>query len=149
MFKRLNLILAATLTALVCLTVPASPALAATPNYSVDKPVETVPFFIAGQRTTTTAAVVKFKLPFKAKLIGVTATARASGGTTPTLTVDLQMGGTTVLSAPISITAGTVAEGTITTATLTDESTITVDLAIGGTNPTWDDITILVTLVRL
>jgi hypothetical protein len=149
MFKRLNLILITALTVLVCLAMPASPAFAATTNYAVDKPVVTVPIFIAGQRTATTAAVVKFTLPFKAKLIGVSATARASGGTTPTLTVDLQMGGTTVLSAPISITAGTVAEGTVATATLTDESAITVDLAITGTTPTWDDITILVTLVRL
>lgn len=149
MFKRTRLVFVAVLATLVCLALPASPAFSATTNYATNQPVVTAPFFIAGQRTTTTAAVVKFKLPFKAKLIGVTATARASGGTTPTLTVDLQQGGVTVLSAPIAITAGTVAEGTITTATLTDEATITVDLAITGTNPTWDDITILLTLVRL
>lgn len=124
-------------------------ATAATPNYSVDKQVQAVSFFVAGQRTASTTAVIKFTLPFKAKLIGVSATARASSGTTPTLTVDLKQGGTTVLSAPIAITAGTVAEGTITTATLTDEATITVDLAITGTTPTWDDITILLTVVRL
>jgi len=37
----------------------------------------------------------------------------------PTLTVDVKQGGTTVLSAPIAVTAGTVAEGTITTAQFT------------------------------
>lgn len=150
MFKHYSKLIAAALLAIVlCPAFMVAPAFAVTPNYAVDKPVNLAPFYIAGQRTTTTAAVVKFKLPFKAKLIGVSATARASGGTTPTLTVDLQQGGVTVLSAPIAVTAGTVAEGTVTTATLTDEATITVDLAITGTNPTWDDITILLTLVRL
>lgn len=122
---------------------------AATPNYAPDKPVVLMPFHVSGQYTASTTAVIKFALPFKAKLIGISATARASGGTSPTLTVDLKQATVTVLSAPISITAGTVAEGTITTATLTDEASITVDLAITGTSPTWNDITILVTLVRL
>lgn len=122
---------------------------AATPNYVPSTPVTVMPFHISGQYTASTTAVIKLTLPFKAKLIGVSATARASGGTTPTLTVDLLQGGTSVLSAPIAITAGTVAGGTVATATLTDESTITVNLAITGTTPTWNDITILVTLVRL
>ncbi|MEX2372411.1 MAG: hypothetical protein WD800_01285, partial [Dehalococcoidia bacterium] len=69
-------------------------------------------------------------------------------GTTPTLTVDVLEGGVTVLSAPIAVTAGTVAEGTITDANLADESTITVNLVITGTSPTWNDITVLLTLVR-
>lgn len=124
-------------------------ASAATTNYATDKPVVLVPFHVSGQYTADTAGVIKITLPFKAKLVGVSATARASGGTTPTLTVDLLQGGTTVLSAPIAITAGTVAEGTVTTATLTDEASITVNLVISGTNPTWNDITILLTLVRL
>lgn len=122
---------------------------AATPNYSTAVPVQVVPFVIAGQYTATTASVIKFKLPFKAKLIGATATARASGGTSPTLTVDVLAGGSSVLSAPVSITAGTVGEATISTSTLADEATITVDLTIGGTNPTWNDITVLLTVVRL
>lgn len=124
-------------------------ALAATPNYPLSSQVEILPFHVSGQYTATTAGVAKFTLPFKAKLIGVSTTARASGGTSPTLTVDVKQGGTTVLSAPISVTAGTVAEGTITTSTLADESTITVDLTIGGTSPTWNDITVLITVVRI
>lgn len=127
----------------------AVPAAAATQDYATDFPVQMLPLHISGQRTTTTANVVKIKLPYKAKLVGVTATARASGGTTPTLTVDVLEAGTTVLSAPISITAGTVAAGTVSDATLADEALITVDLTIGGTNPTWDDISVLLTLVRL
>ncbi|MFZ5530299.1 MAG: hypothetical protein ACOY4U_04515 [Pseudomonadota bacterium] len=123
-------------------------ALAATPNYNLNAQEQIVPFHISGQYTATTAGVVKFALPFPAQLVGVSATARASGGTSPTLTVDVKEAGTTVLSAPISITAGTVAEGTITDTALADEAAITVDLTIGGTSPTWNDITILLVLVR-
>lgn len=144
MFKRIASIVIAAVLGLAVFA-----AGAATPNYTPNNAVVLVPFHVSGQYTASTTAVVKLTLPFKAKLIGVSATARASGGTSPTLTVDLLQGGTTVLSAPIAITAGTVAEGTVTTATLTDESTITVNLAITGTSPTWNDITILVTLVRL
>jgi hypothetical protein len=100
------------------------------------------------QYTATTTNVVKFALPYKAKLLGVSATARASGGTTPTLTVDVMEGGVTVLSAPVAITAGTVAEATITDAQLADEAVVTVNLAIGGGSPTWDDITVTLTVVR-
>lgn len=126
----------------------AAGAMAATPNYSLSAQEQVIPIYLSGQRTATTASVVKFTLPFAAKLVGVTTTARASGGTTPTLTVDVKAGGTSVLSAPIAVTAGTVAEGTITTSTLPDESAMTVDLAITGTSPTWDDITLLLTVVR-
>lgn len=125
------------------------PAFAATSNYPLTSQVQALPFHISGQYTATTANVVKITLPYKAKLIGVSTTARASGGTSPTLTVDVKQGGSTVLSAPIAVTAGTVAEGTITTSTLADESTITVDLTIGGTSPTWNDISLVLTVVRL
>jgi hypothetical protein len=123
-------------------------AQAATPNYNLNAQEQVIPFQIGGQYTATTAGVVKFTLPYPVKLVGVSATARASGGTTPTLTVDVKEGGTTVLSAPVSVTAGTVSEGTITDATLADEASMTVDLAIGGTTPTWNDITVLLTVVR-
>lgn len=125
-----------------------APASAATQNYSVQQPVLVIPFHISGQYTATTASVVKFVIPFKARLIGVSATARTSGGTSPTLTVDVLVGGASVLSSAISITAGTVAEGTISTAAIADEATVTVDLTIGGTSPTWNDITVLLTVVR-
>lgn len=119
-----------------------------TPNINLNVPVVLLPVLIAGQRTATTAAVARFKLPFKARLMGVSASARASGGTTPTLTVDVKAGGTSLLSAPVAVTAGAVAEATVATPAIADESEITVDLAITGTNPTWDDVSVLLTLVR-
>lgn len=152
MFKNFKSLVIAALMTVVAgagLLTGCTDASAATQNYMTSVPVQMVPFHISGQYTATTAGVVKLTLPYKAKLIGVSATARASGGTSPTLTVDVKEGGTTVLSAPISITAGTVAEGTITDASLADEAAITVDLTIGGTSPTWNDITVLLTIVRL
>lgn len=108
-----------------------------------------LPIHLAGQHTADRTAVSRIKLPFPAKILGVSVSARASGGTTPTLAVDVQAGGTTILSAPISVTAGAVAEGTVATDTIADEAILTVDLAIGGTNPTWDDLDVLLTLVRI
>lgn len=127
---------------------PGRRAEAATANLAAGYDVEVIPIVINGQRTATTADVAQFKLPFPAKLIGVSATARASGGTSPTLTVDVQDDGASVLSSAISVTAGTVSEGTVSAGSIADESEITVDLTIGGTSPTWDDITVLLTLVR-
>lgn len=125
-------------------------ALAATATPTIATPgVQVIPLHIAGQQTADVAAAIRLKLPFKAKLLGVSASARASGGTDPTLAVDIQAAGTTVLSAPIAVTAGAVAEGTLATTTIADETVITVDLDLGGTSPTWDDITVLLTVVRL
>ena len=143
-------ILAVVAAVLIGLAALAPQADAAVQNFAVGTgvEVEVLPFHISGQYTANTTAVVRFAIPFKARLVGASATARASGGTTPTLTVDVLEAGVTVLSAPISVTAGTVSEGTITDADLADEAVITVNLAIGGTSPTWNDITVLLTVVR-
>ncbi len=123
--------------------------LGATPNPS---PASTgymiLPFHVTGQYTTTTAGVIKFNVPFPVRLITFMATARASGGTTPTLTVDLKVGGSSVLSTPVSITAGTVSEGTISTPAVADEAAVTVDFTIGGGTPTWNDMTIIIVCKR-
>jgi len=133
----------------IVLAVPVAPALAATPNYSITQPGLTVlPFHISGQYTATLTGIVKFNMPFKARVVNVLANARASGGTSPTLTVDVMEAGVTILSAPISITAGTVAEGTITDVIIADEAAVTVNFAITGTSPTWNDITVILVVLR-
>lgn len=126
-----------------------STAQAATQNYSTDVNVTPVAITLSGQRTATVTGVASIKVPAKMKLIGVSATARASGGTTPTLTVDVLAASTSLLSAPFAVTAGAVAEGAIATATIADEAVVNINLAITGTNPTWDDISILLTFVPL
>lgn len=148
---KLSIRIKALLFLIVCALCMAHPATgsAAVANFSeMVTGIQMVPFQISGQYTATTASVVKFKIPFKADVLGVSATARASGGTSPTLTVDVKEAGTTILSAPVSITAGTVAEATVTDTSLADESLVTVDLTIGGTSPTWNDITVLLTVRR-
>lgn len=105
-----------------------------------------LPLVIGGQRIATAAAVARFKLPFPATLLAVQASARASGGTTPTLDIDVQEAGTTLLSAAMSITAGAVTQGVIADKNLADEAEMTVDLAITGSSPTWDDIFLLLVL---
>ena len=146
MKKKLFLIAAMAATAFMCMD---TTAMAATPNYPLGVQVSPVPIVIAGQRTATVASVASIKVPAKMKLIGVSATARASGGTTPTLTVDVKAGTTSVLSAPFAVTAGAVSEATITTSTIADETVVNIDLAITGTNPTWDDISVLLTLIPI
>jgi len=108
-----------------------------------------MPMPIMGLYTSNTASVVKFKVPYPAKLVHVSATARQSSGSNPTLTVNVKDAGTTVLSSPISITAGTVTDGVISSPTVTDESLLSVDFAITGTAPRWNDITLLLLLKRL
>lgn len=109
-----------------------------------------LPFHLAGQYAADVTAVARIKLPCPGKVLGVSASARASGGTTPTLTVDVLDDGTSILSSPVAVTAGSVAEATLdsTKTAIADESVLTVNLAITGTTPTWDDIDVLVTLVR-
>lgn len=124
-------------------------ASADTLNFPSTRDVNLMTFHVSGQYTATTAGVAKFKLPFAAKLINATAYARASGGTTPTLTIDVKNGASSVLNAPFSLTAGTVGEATtVTSPNFADESVVSIDLNIGGTSPTWNDITVILMLVR-
>lgn len=127
-----------------------SPAQAATPNYSpAITGVTVIPFHLSGQYAASTTAVMRFAMPFGCRLIGAGASARASGGTSPTLAVDIKEAGTTVLSSAIAVTAGSYSEGTITDSAIADEAVITADLTLGGTSPTWNDITIVLTCVRM
>lgn len=143
------------LAAALALAVVAAPlslapgAQAATPNVAVGAgQVVVIPVLIAGQRTATQTAVARVKMPFPCDVLGVSATARTSGGTSPTLTIDVMEAGVTILSAPVAVTAGSVAEATVTDAVIADEALITINTAITGTSPTWDDIMVLITVSR-
>lgn len=150
-FKRKSLLSAALAMVAAVGLMAAAPEVsqAATPNYSASAPgVMVIPMHISGQYTATTVAVAKWNMPFKCRLIGVGASARASGGTTPTLTVDLKAAGSTLLTAPITVTAATYTEATVGAGAIADEAAMTIDLTIGGTSPTWNDIVIFITVVR-
>lgn len=145
MFKT-KLLAAGLLLAGLALAAPA--AHAATTNASPGADVVVLPVHLPGQHTADAADIAAIKIPFEARVLGVSATARASGGTNPTLTVDVQEDGSSILSTPVAVTAGTVAEASVSDTVLADEATLTLDLAIGGTSPTWDDVTVLLTVIR-
>ncbi len=125
-----------------------APAMATTPNVSLTTPVVVVPLQLSGQYTADGTAVAKFTMPFPARVLGITMTAQASGGTNPTLAIDVKEGSTSILTAPTAITAGAVANAAIADYQRADEAVVTVNLDLGGTNPTWDNITIFITLAR-
>lgn len=140
----------AALTMLACAIVAlvGAPVLAATTNPAVGSAgYQNFTFHISGQYTASTTAVVKFTMPYPCVINYAQATARASGGTSPTLSVVLKNGASTV-STIGPITAGTVAEGTLANTSVTDEAAMTVDLTIGGTSPTWNDMTVLFGCLR-
>jgi len=128
-----------------------APAPAATPNYAIAVPgVVAFTFQYDGQFTTTTAGVTRFAMPFKARAISAQASCNTIGGTaTPTNSVDINDDGTTILSADMGVdTADTVEFGTIASASIADESVITIDFTITGTTPTFDDCTVVLMVIR-
>lgn len=143
---RFRTAVAATLLALMSVLPVAQ---AATPNYPIGTPgIGVLTFQYDGQFTATTNPVSKFVMPFAARLLGISGTCRASGGSSPTLTIGLEDDTVSVLSAAFAVTAGTVAEGTISTPVVADESVMEIVFTIGGSSPTWDDCTVLITYQR-
>lgn len=119
-------------------------AQAATPNVSVGgAQVMVLPLQFSGAYTTTTTAA-EFAMPMPCSMIGAGATARLAGAAPNN--VDVQLGGVSILSGLIALDTGVYAEGTISTATITDEGVITVIL--GAPGGTITDVTVLLTCVR-
>lgn len=146
-FSNLKKILLTVALAFAILLPPTLPA--ATPNYDIAVPgVVVIPFHLSGQYTATTANAVRFVMPFKCRIIGVGAIARASGGTSPTLTLDLYDDATLVLASSLTVTATGYNEGVISNPSVSDESVMAINLNIGGTSPTWNDIVVFMTVIR-
>jgi hypothetical protein len=107
-----------------------------------------MPIFL-GTVTANATKKVGIKMPWKHELLGVRTFARASSGTSPTLTVDVLEAGTSMLSAPVACVADTYTDATVTDTMIADEANLTMDLAIGGTNtPTFNDVTVTLCLRR-
>lgn len=108
----------------------------------------TIPICKDGQFTATVDPIATFQMFTAATLVEVSACARdidtVSGN--ETYTVDLEEAGTSVLSSAISITAdNTPVVGTVSDATIADNAKMEVVLTLGGTTPTLDDLTVLLT----
>lgn len=144
-FAKLAVACMLALSAAILTLAPTPPVQAAVTNYSTSAQVVFFPFQFSGAYSATAAGAVKFNMPMACDLVGVGASARAISGTTNT--IDVKLGGVSVLSAPITIAAaGTYTEGTITTTAITDEGAITIDINIVATSLT--DVTVLLTCVR-
>ena len=103
-----------------------------------------------GQEGATVDPISIFQMPFAATLTEVSVAARAtdSGNANETYTVDIEEAGTSVLSAAISIDRDapqTPVVGVVSDAAIADNAKMTAVLTLGGTSPTIDDLTILLT----
>lgn len=108
----------------------------------------TIALSINGQETATVNPAATFQMPFAATLVEVSVAARDidTADADETYTVDLEEAGTTVLSSAISITAdNTPVVGTVSDSAIADNAKMEVVLTIGGTTPTIDDLTVLLT----
>jgi hypothetical protein len=105
----------------------------------------TVSFHCSRQLTASVTRLFAFQMPFAATAVEVSASARASGGTAPTLTIDVLEAGTTILTSPVSVTAGSNTVATPSDTAIADNAAITVNAVVGGTTPTWDDISVMIT----
>lgn len=127
-------------------------AQAATSNPSPASPGYT-PVVIPIQGTyTSTQTVVKWKAPNGYRVAHASVTARAVSGSTPTLTVDILSGATSVLSTPVAVAAGTITDAVLgTTPILADEGTVSVNFTKGGSYTSgqgWKDVTLFLLLKR-
>lgn len=108
----------------------------------------TVALSVNGQESTTVDPTATFQMPFAATLVEVSVCARDIDTTDgdETYTVDIEEAGTTVLGSAISIAAdNTPVVGTVSDASIADNAKIEAVLTLGGTSPTIDDLTILLT----
>lgn len=111
--------------------------------------VQVLPFHFDSVAADAVAAL-RFKLPFPAKVLGFSAAARARANGDNTLTANLKAAGTSLLSAPVAVAAGSTTEATIAgTGRIADEGEVTVDFDIAGTTPSFSDVTLLITIARV
>jgi hypothetical protein len=104
-----------------------------------------------GQYTAGLTSLRTFIMPYAATLVEVSACARDIKTTAgnEVYSVNVLEAGTTVLSSMINLVADdTPVVGSISDASLADNAKISVDLDMGGTSPTIDDITVFLTFKK-
>lgn len=127
-------------------------AMAATTNPSPASPGYTPLVIPIMGIYSSTETPVKFKAPAGYRVVHASAIARAVTGTTPTMTLDVKSGATSMFSSPISLSAGTITDAVLGTApNLTDEGAVSVAFTKGGSYASgegWRDITLFLFLKR-
>lgn len=94
---------------------------------------------LSGAATTADAAVVA--MPANCKILDISASAASSSGTSPTLTVDVELGTTDIIADPITVVAATPASA----ASVTDDDiaaggVLHFDAVVGGTTPVFNEV---------
>lgn len=130
-----------------------APAFAAVTNFAEAIPgIQTIPLvFDRTVSAVSTPVIARIKLPFKAQVLGVSASLETGdyASTDETYKIDVLEAGTTILSAPINmLAADTVYEGTLADTSIADEAVVTVTLDVAGTTPSVTDVTVLLTVRR-
>lgn len=120
-------------------------AQAATPNLAPGFGVMVLPLHLAGAYTSTTTAAT-FNMPMPCAMLGVGAAPRTVS--LPSVAVDVQLGGASILASPIELSTGTYSEGTISTAAISDEGVMTVIVNTPMANSSVSDLTVLLTCAR-
>lgn len=112
---------------------------------------------LSGDLTATTANLARVKLNGRHVVLGVDAIARASTGTGQSCALDLTVGGSSILAAPLAVTATAATSATMVNLTassgpyrpvIADEGILSVNATLAGTNPVFKDITLSVHLAR-
>lgn len=113
------------------------------------------PIRLSGRFSAVTLTAARHRLGGRHMLLGFSAVARAAAGAGAACTVDMKVGGVSLLAAPLAITADAPAQAVLRDLsasggsaypTIPDEAVLTVDLP--AVNGDWDDIDITVTLAR-
>lgn len=110
-----------------------------------------VPLYIPGA-ITATATPIKFKAPWPARVVHISARAGVidTSSTNETYTVNVQQGTTSLVSSAITISAAdTIYDGSLTAnPDIPDEATVSVILTLGGTTPSISDVTVFLAIKR-
>jgi hypothetical protein len=88
-----------------------------------------LPISLTMNSTNDGTGVYRFKMPWPATLVGVSASVQNTGSGN-TVTFDVTEGGVSVLSAPITANETTVTEGTISDSAIADEATIGINMSV-------------------
>lgn len=120
-------------------------------NISKDSRVstETLPFFVPGAITATAAAAIRVRLPYAARIRRVFHGAQTVSGTSPTLSLTVKdaTASTTLVTTGNATSANTPVL-TQPDVTIPANDDLTVDLTVGGTTPSFSNITIQITVEK-
>lgn len=114
--------------------------------------VQVIPLTAWGNTVSSgTHTLFKLKLPFAAKLLGVSAWVGHADLTTGDETYTMSISGSSAgnLVTPFAVnTPAAVQEASVVNSAISDEETITISLATGGTTPAWTNATVALTVAR-